>query len=467
MLLFVRIIAGYPPDLLFCYDYINKSEESTPIKTPTRKILNLSIPAALNALLDMLQILADLIMVGRISAASIAAVGMSLQVVGLLYAGLTVFYVGTNSLVSRLHGAEEHRNVSSATYSLLRYALILSLPTMAVWYLVSDHLLWIMGASEAVAQIGGGYLGWLTLALPAIFVKYVLVSAMNGIGDTTTPFKVKFLAIILNVFLNYVFIFGNFGAPEMGVEGAALATVIASILESLVYLVLLFKSSLFREKHFHYDRSLIQRALKVGIPAGIERTATFFSFVLFTVIIAHFGTAIMAGYQIGLRIEGLAFMPGIGFTVAAMTLMGQALGQNNREKAHNDVVATMKIAAWFMGSVGIFMVAVPELFVYPFTDDQAVIDAASIYLRIVGLSQVPLAMSFVLSGSLRGAGATRDTLRINLISLWAFRIIPAFLAAYFFHSILLVYIVMITETTIKALWLWKAFQSGKWKDIKV
>ncbi len=415
----------------------------------------------------MLQVLADLIMVGRISAASIAAVGMSLQVVGLLYAALTVFYVGTNSLIARLHGAKEQRELSSAVYSLLLFALVLSIPATLLWYLLADHLLLLMGASEHVATLGGAYLGWLSLVLPAIFVKYVLVSALNGIGDTKTPFKIKLVSIVLNVFLNYILIFGNFGAPAMGVEGAALATVIAGILEAAAYLFLLFKTAHFQERHFHFSRELIRRAMRVGVPAGFERMLTFFSFILFTVIIAHFGTAIMAGYQIGLRVEGLAFMPGIGFTVAAMTLMGQNLGRNNPDAAYDDVVKTMKIAAWFMGIMGIFMVAVPEYIVFIFTDDAQVIKEASLYLRIVGLSQVPLAVSFVLSGSLRGAGATRQTLKINLISLWFFRIFPALAAAYFLHSILLVYIVMITETFIKAFWLYRAFKSGRWKDIRV
>ena len=127
----------------------------------------------------------------------------------------------------------------------------------------------------------------------------------------------------------------------------------------------------------------------------------------------------------------------------------------------------MKITAWFMGLMGIFMITVPEYIVFIFSDDTRVIEEASLYLRIVGLSQVPLAISFVLSGSLRSAGATRLTLKINLLSLWFFRIIPALTAAYFLHSILLVYVVMITETFIKAFWLWKAFKSGGWKDIRV
>ena len=142
--------------------------------------------------------------------------------------------------------------------------------------------------------------------------------------------KIKIASIILNVFLNYLFIFGHFGFPEMGVEGAALGTVIVNILETLVYLWLYVKGKMFYNPKWHYSKALLARALKVGIPASFERTLTFSSFMLFTVIIAHYGTEVLAGYQIGLRVEGLAFMPGIGFTIAAMALMGQGLGAKKR-----------------------------------------------------------------------------------------------------------------------------------------
>jgi len=336
-----------------------------------------------------------------------------------------------------------------------------------IWYFASGFVLDLMGAEEAVATLGSGYLKMLSMAIPAFFIKYVLTSALNGIGDTKTPFKIKSVSILLNVFLNYLLIFGNMGFPALGVGGAALATAIVNLLEAAVYIVVFFRSSKFAKKEFVFDKELIRRAMRVGLPAGVERMLTFFSFILFTVIIANFGTAILAGYQIGLRIEGLAFMPGLGFTIAAMTLMGQNIGAKNYEAAHDEVWQTAKIAAWFMGFLGIFMVLIPEPIVYIFTDNKDVIGEASLYLRIVGLSQVPLAFAFVLSGSLRGAGDTRNTLRINLTSLWFFRIMPAFAAAYLLESILLVYVVMITETYIKAFWLFLAFRSGRWKKIKV
>ena len=109
----------------------------------------------------------------------------------------------------------------------------------------------------------------------------------------------------------------------------------------------------------------------------------------------------------------------------------------------------------------------PEKIVWLFTDDMQTIKEASLYLKIVGISQIPLAFSFVLSGALRGAGDSRRTLRINLISLWCVRIVPAFVLSWYFENILWVYVAMISDTFVKATWLWITFQQGKWQKIKV
>jgi len=189
--------------------------------------------------------------------------------------------------------------------------------------------------------------------------------------------------------------------------------------------------------------------------------------MLFTLVIAHYGTAVLAGYQIGLRVEGLAFMPGIGFTIAAMALMGQGLGAKKPEQAKEDVLLVLKYTSGFMFILSFFMIFMPEKIVWFFTDDAATIEEASLYLRIVGVSQIPLAFNFVLSGALRGAGASKKTLKINLISLWFVRIIPAFLLSWYFENILFVYLAMISDTFVKAIWLWRTFQKGEWQRIKV
>ena len=432
-----------------------------------QKILKLSIPAAINSLLDMLQVITDLIMVGRISAFAVAAVGLGLQSLVFLFAILTVLHIGTSAVLSRFVGAGHMKRASTGLSTLLQFAFFLSLPFMALWYFFASNVYVWFGTATEVITLGEDYVQMLTWMLPFVFMKLVFVTAFNAAGDTKTPMKIKIASILLNVFLNYLFIFGNHGFPELGVMGAAVGTVIVNILELMVYMWLYFRHKTPYIPAWHYSKSLLKRALKVGIPASFERTLTFGSFMLFTMIIADYGTEVLAGYQIGLRIEGLAFMPGIGFTIAAMALMGQGLGAKNPQQSREDVILVLKYTVGLMFFLSFFMIFMPEKIVWFFTDDAQTIEEASLYLRIVVLSQIPLAYNFVLSGALRGAGDTKRTLKVNLTSLWFVRIMPAFILSWYFESILLVYIAMISDTFVKAIWLWRTFNKGEWQKIKV
>ncbi|HIP27754.1 MAG TPA: MATE family efflux transporter, partial [Sulfurovum sp.] len=426
-----------------------------------------SIPAAINSLLDMLQVITDLIMVGRISAFAVAAVGLGIQSLSFVFAILTLLHVGTSALLARFAGSGHKKRASTGLSTLLQFAFYLSLPVMVLWYVLASHVYVWFGTVPEVVALGESYVQMLTFMLPFVFVKLVFVTALNASGDTKTPMYVKIASIILNVFLNWLFIFGNLGFPELGVMGAAVGTVIVNVLELLVYLVLYLRKKMVYLPVWYYSKSLMKRALKVGIPASFERTLTFGSFMLFTVIIARYGTEALAGYQIGLRVEGLAFMPGIGFTIAAMALMGQGLGAKKPLQAREDVLLVLKYTVGLMFFLSFFMVFVPEKIVWIFTDDAQTIEEASLYLRIVGFSQIPLAFNFVLSGALRGAGDTKRTLRINLTSLWLVRIIPAFFLSWYFENIMVVYFAMIADTFVKAIWLWRTFDKGEWMKIKV
>jgi len=432
-----------------------------------KKILKIALPAGVNSLLDMLQVITDLIMVGRISPFAVASVGLGLQSLMLVFSMLTLLHIGTNALLSRFIGASRIKRASMGLSTLLQFALIFSLPIAILWYLLSSYIfIWFSTAPE-VASLGADYMQILTLMMPFIFVKLVFVSALSASGDTKTPMYIKLISIAINVILNYILIFGHFGSPALGVLGAGLSTVIINILELIVYLILYLKGRMVYTPYLYFSKSLLRRALKVGVPASIERTLTFSSFMLFTVIIAQYSTETLAGYQIGLRVEGLAFMPSLGFTIAGMTLMGQGLGAKRPQQAKDDVILVLRYTIGFVFIISLFMVLIPEKIVWLFTDDDRTIREASIYLMIVGISQIPLATQFVISGALRGAGDSRRTLKINLLSVWLIRIIPAFTLSYYFHSILWIYLAMIADTFVKATLLWIAFNRGEWQKIKV
>jgi len=432
-----------------------------------QKVLKLSLPAATNSLLDMLQVITDLVMVGSISAYAIAAVGLGLQSLMFIFAVLTMLHVGTSALLSRFVGARSYMRASIGLSTLLIFAFVVSIPMVVVWHFGSSYIyIWLHTAKE-VQSLGFDYVQTLSYMMPFVFVKLVFVSALSASGDTKTPMKVKIVSIVLNILLNYILIFGIGSFQGYGVLGAAIGTVLVNLFEFSVYIFLYLKSKMLYKPTLRWNISLLKRALKVGIPSSIERSLTFGSFMLFTAIIAHYGTSALAGYQIGLRIEGLAFMPGMGFTIAAMALMGQGLGAKRPQQSYDDVLLTLKYASGLMFVLSFFMIFTPHWLAGVFTNNPDVIDEASLYLRVVGFSQIPLAFSFVLSGALRGAGDSKKVLKINLVSLWILRIIPAFVLTWYFHNIIFVYLAMIADTTFKAIWLWHRFESRSWQKIKV
>jgi len=281
-------------------------------KAKHKKILGISLPAAFNSLLDMLQVIADLIMVGTISAFAVAAVGVGLQSLMLIFAILTLFQVGTNALISRFKGAGKMNQASLALSTLWQFAFVLSLVVTPLWYFGSSWLYTWFDTVAEVTELGTSYVQVLTLMMPFIFMKLVFITALNATGDTKTPLYVKLVSIVLNVGLNYLLIFGNHGFPELGVVGAAIATVLVNMLELMVYVYLYTRWKTPFQPMIRFSKNLFHRALKVGLPASFERTLTMGSFTFFTVTIASYGTEVLAGYQIGLRVEGIAFMPGIG-----------------------------------------------------------------------------------------------------------------------------------------------------------
>jgi Na+-driven multidrug efflux pump len=160
-------------------------------------------------------------------------------------------------------------------------------------------------------------------------------------------------------------------------------------------------------------------------------------------------------------------MPGFGFAIASMALVGQNLGAKNLQKAYDMGIISGRIAYIFMGSVGVVMILFPEYLVHFFTHDPLTIAVASKYLILVGLAQIPLAIMFVYSASLRGAGATKTTLKVNLLSLWVFRLIPSYIAYEMGYGIGVIFAIMNMETLIKGIIYWYIYSKKEWLHTKV
>ncbi|HFU74441.1 MAG TPA: MATE family efflux transporter [Helicobacteraceae bacterium] len=431
------------------------------------KVLRLALPAASKHLLDILQILIDMIMVGMINVYALAGVGLSMQFMMAINALMTLYIVGGNAVIARFIGQNRKYRASGLFYSLFIFALVLSLPVSLFGFWYSQSLFIWMGASHEVVVMGAAYFTPLVVGISFVFIDALFFNALSAAGDTSSSFYIKIVSAVVNVLFNYLLIFGHGGFDAMGVAGAAYATLIAYGINIVLYMMILRSKNSVLIGFFRFDVVDLIRALKVGYSAMLDRSISVFSFILFVGIITAYGTEAIAGYQVGLRIEGLAFMPGFGFAVAAMAMVGQNLGALRLEEAYRSGIESMKLAIVLMGSVGLLLLFFPEFFISFFTQDSRVIQSASIYLQLVGISQIPLAMTFVLSGALRGAGATKTTLKINVLSLWILRVIPSYIAYKLGLGLLWIYIIMTIETYIKGGVYWYIYGQKRWQKIKI
>ncbi len=432
-----------------------------------RRVLRMAIPLVFNLLLDVVVVYTDFFMVAKLGEDAIAAVGMGMQIWGIYYAMLSLFYTGQNALMTRMVGAKAYKRASITLSTLLIFGAFVSLPMLMIWKYVAEHIFIWFHAPQSVLGLGEAYIGTLAFVAPLILFNAIFEAAMSAYGNVKTALKIKIAVALLNGVLDYLLIFGHSGFPAMGVQGAAVATVVSELFSFAVFTSLwLMQKTLYRPM-LRFYANVLMRVLRVGLPAMLDRLLSSASYLLFTGMVLVLGTEVYAGFQIGFRIEGIAFMPGIAFAITASILMGQGLGEKNPDKSHEDVMVALRYALIIMFAVSLAFMIIPERLARIFTDDPEVIRHAVLYLKIVGISQVPLGTHFVLSQALKGAGATRQTFIINITSMWLVRIIPSVIAVYLFHSVTGVYLAMIADTFVKAVLFWRLFAAGRWRTIKV
>lgn len=442
-----------------------------PLSKDRQRILALAWPAVVGNLMYTLTSLVDMIMVGSLGASALAAVGLGGLLIWISYGIMSSVAVGTTALVARFTGAKDREGVRAVmSQSFILVALISVLLTLgALAY--ADEILQLIGATGEVVGLGGVYLRMVFLATFFIFSAFVAEGALRGAGDTRTPLKIDLVINTVNLLLDYLLIYGRLGFPQMGVKGAGLASAASFILGAGLYYAVLFSGryavSLGRSLP-DVDPGVMRRILRIGVPASLERLVMSGSMTVYTSIIVGFGTAALAAHQVGLRVEALSFMPGIGFAVAATALVGQNLGANKPERAYSLGWETSKLCAILMSLVGVVLFIFPEKFVLLFTRDAEVVELGSIYLRLVAISQPSLALTFVLAGGLNGAGDTRWVMYTTVFGLWFFRLPLAYLLGVILnYGVFGAWIAMIIDIFARSLVLSYRFKSKRWIEVKV
>jgi putative MATE family efflux protein len=446
---------------------VEMSKENLP-----KAVLFLAWPIIVEMLLQSSVGIADTAMVGRLSPASIAAVGLGNQIIMLLLTVFAAVRTGATVLVARLIGAGEFEEANDAARQALIITIIFGLAVALFGVIFPEVGYRLLGAEEEVILVGASYMRYRAIAALFACITMVVTGILQGCGDTLTAMKVNVTLNLLNIIFNYLLIFGRFGFPEMGTAGAGAATMIARMVGAAMMLAVLFRGKgdirLRVKDGFKLSKDVLKRLLNVGIPAGIEQGLMRGAQLFFTMVVTNLGTVMYAAHQIVLRADSVAFMPGFGFATAATALVGQNLGAKQPKEAEKAAHITMLMAIGLMSFVGVFLFFFATPIMKFFTNDPEVIAAGISPMRIISFSMPFMAIERVSAGALRGAGDTKYVMFGTGISIWIARLGLAYvLVNYFDMGLVGAWIGMFADHIVRAAFFFTRFKKGQWKFIRL
>lgn len=442
------------------------AQNTTPIRT---RVLNLAWPVIGENMLETLLGIVDVALVGVLGASAIAGVGAAQQGLYLLISILAALSIGCSVLVAQAIGARDAARASHLARQSLLWSVVISVPLVIIGFIFTGPYIGIFGMDAAATEIGIGYMH-VTMGTVVVLVGLFIGSGvLRGAGDSRTPFIVTAIANVINVPLVYGLINGALGLPNLGAVGSAWATFIARAVALGLLLMALWQGrngvSIRHANSWRLDFSTIKQVLTIGVPAAIEQVLTTMAFTALTVLVGSLGTVALAAHRLVISITSFSFLPGFGFAIAATSLIGQSIGA----KKFEDIKPIARIAAtWaaiWMGAIGLLLILFAPWALRLFTQDQVVIDAGELALRVLGFAQVGWAIQLVYSGGLRGMGDTRSPLVLFAGGMWVSVGLAALVLRLVGGGLAMVWsAVLITTPLIAALMVWRFV--GKVRQLK-
>jgi MATE family multidrug resistance protein len=362
----------------------------------------------------------DSIMVGRLSAEALGAVAL-----GNLYSfGWTSFGLGTllalDSVIAQALGARDALGVARGVQRGLVLALVLTVPTSLALLTVEPALL-LMAQPPELVPLASGYVYRILPGLFPFFAFVVLRQTLQAHHETRAVLVTIIAVNLVNVLLNYLWIYGKLGFPALGVLGSAWSTLVCRWLMAAMLLVLGWRHLAPHLKHlaagvFHVRPVL--RLLKLGLPVGAQMFLEWAAFGTVAFLMGAFGTVQVAAHQIAINLSSLTFMVPVGIASAAAVIVGHAVGRGDLAGARRSSLAALGTGVGFMSITAALFIGIPEIFAGIYTEHEAVLALAVLLLPIAGLFQIFDGAQAVSLGVLRGMGDTRAPVVIAIVGFW-------------------------------------------------
>lgn len=441
-------------------------------RIPLRKaVFLLAVPMVLELVLESTFAVVDIFFVAKLGSSAVATVGLTESYLFLLYAIAMGLAMAVTAVVARRIGEGKREEAAITAVQAIFIALLVSLPVAVVGIVYAQDLLRLMGADAWTLEHGYRYTQWMLGSNAVIILLFVINAIFRGAGDAAIAMRVLWLANGLNIVLCPLLIFGIGPFPEMGIEGAAIATVIGRGSGVLYQLWTLFRGG----KHLRVAAS--QLAWHGAIAWSIVRTSlggvgqmivAMTSWIFLMRILASIGSEAVAGATIAIRIMMFTTMPAWGMSNAAATLVGQNLGARQPERAEASVWRIGWYNMAYLVAVSVLFFLLPRELVALFSSDPQVVAIGAEWLRILSYSFFVYGWWMVAVQAFNGAGDTATPTWINVVFFWLIQIpLSYWLAIHLgWQHTGVFWGVFVSETSVGLFTLW-LFSRGKWKAVTV
>lgn len=436
-----------------------------------KAIFMLSIPMMLEMMMESIFAVVDILYVSQVSVNAVATIGLTESVITLVYALAIGLSMAATAVVARRVGEKDLSGARQAAVQAIMMGVGIALIIGLAGLLFSREILSLMGGEPDLVEEGHGYTKWLIGGNITIVLLFLINAIFRGAGDASIAMWSLVLSNGLNIMLDPLFIFGLGPVPEFGVTGAAIATNIGRGSAVIFQLAILF---------FGWGKirlGIRDVVLRIGVMLNIIRVslggiAQFLigtsSWVFLMRLMSEFGSEVLAGYTIAIRVMMFTFMPAWGMSNAAATLVGQNLGARKPERAERSVWVTGKYNAIFMLVVSLGYLLFARQIILLFNNTPAVVENGALCLRVIASGYVFYAYGMVVSQAFNGAGDTRTPMKINFIAFWLFQLPFAYLAAITFKLgatgvFLAIVLAEVILSVMAIIW----FRRGHWKRVEV
>ena len=396
-----------------------------------REILYLAIPAVGEMTLYMMIWIFDTMMIGKYGGQlAVSSVGLSTEIIYSFFNIIIAVGVSTalTSLISRAIGSKDYKKAEIIANAGIKIAVVLAFIFFSLLFFVPDKILNLAGATKEMLPSATRYAKISSFSFFLLTLSSTTNGVFRGVKDTKTSLYVAGSINIVNLFLDYVLIFGNLGFPEWGITGAAVATVAGNFIGILLQWSRLkklpFKISLFS----YVSKKDIWEIIRFAIPSGLQEANFSLSRLLGLTFILSLGTTAFAANQIGIAIEAISTMPGWGVAIACTALVGHSIGENNQNKSQEYTLYSTIIASIFMGVLAVFFFFIPKTLVSFFINKQEinVIRIGAICLQVAAFEQIPIAIVTVLGSYFKGIGNPKTPFYVSFFTNWFLRLPIAF-----------------------------------------